>query len=148
MLEKPPVCVCGCDAGAAPSEGKEDDPGFAAPREPPNRLPPKPPVLAGCDDGAPEGPPPRLPNRLGVVPDDVLLPRAPNSGLGAGAPDVCALLEAGCWPPRFPKSDMVVVEGSCAVLIVLKTNDRVHDSMELIEELGPLRIPVCQVRHA
>jgi hypothetical protein len=43
---------------------------------------------------------------------------------------------------------MVVVEGSCAVLIVLKTNDRVHDSMELIEELGPLRIPVCQVRHA
>jgi hypothetical protein len=108
-LEKPPVCVCGCDAGAAPSEGKGDvDAGFAAPREAPNRLPPKLPVLGGCDDGALEGPPPRLPNRLGVVPDDVLVPRAPNSGLAAGAPDVCAPPEAG-WPPRFPKSDMVVV---------------------------------------
>jgi hypothetical protein len=111
MLEKPPVCVCGCVVGAAPSEGKGDvDAGFAAPRVPPNRLPPRPPLLAGCDapDGALE-PPPRLPNKLGVVPDDVLA-AAPNSGLAAGAPEVDAPLEAGCWPPRFPKSDMVVVE--------------------------------------
>jgi hypothetical protein len=116
-LEKPePDCVCGCAVDVAPSAGKGDvDAGFAAPRAPPNRLPPKPPELAGCAvlDGALEVPPPRLPNKLGVVLDDVLLATAPNSGLAAGVPAE-APLEAGCAPPRLPKSDMAVVGSAVA----------------------------------
>lgn len=109
-LGRPFACVCGCDVDVAPpSEGKGDaDAGFAAPKVPPNRLPPRPPVLAGCDvpEAAPEVPPPRLPNKLVVVPD-VVLAGAPNSDLAAGAPD--APPEAGCEAPRLPKSDIVMV---------------------------------------
>jgi hypothetical protein len=110
LVEKPPVCVCGCEVEGAPSEGKADvAAGFAPPKVLPNRLPPRPPVLAGCDvpDGALEDPTPRLPNKLGVVPVDVV-GAAPKSGLMAGVPEVEVPPEAGCAPPRLPKSDMVV----------------------------------------
>lgn len=80
-LENPPVCAGGCDVDAPPIEGNPGvDAGFDAPRAPPN----SPPVLAGCD--APDVPPPRLPNKLGVVPDCVfVLP--PKRLLDAGAPE-------------------------------------------------------------
>lgn len=123
-LEKPPVWVCGCDVDGAPREGKAlVDVGFAPPSALPNRLPPNPPVLAGCAvlDGALEVFPPRLPNKLGVVPVDVLV-AAPNSGLIAGVPDAGAPLEAGCEPPRLPNSDMALSVLAAAVLIVLKTS--------------------------
>jgi hypothetical protein len=129
MLEKAPVCVCGCVVDVAPSEGKGDaDAGFAPPRAPPKRLPPKPPVLAGCDvpDGALEVPPPRLPNKLGVVPGVVLV-APPKSGLAAAGP-ADAPLETGCAPPRLPNSDMVDVvrmrRVDCA-----ENNHRVHETM-------------------
>lgn len=106
----PFACVCGCDVDVAPpSDGNGVvDAGFAPPRAPPNRLPPKPPVLAGCDvpEAAPDVPPPRLPNKLGVVPDAVLV-AVPNSDLPGVAPD--APPEAGCEAPRLPKSDMAMV---------------------------------------
>jgi hypothetical protein len=120
------VCVCGCDVDVAPSEEKAGvDAGFAPPRVPPNRLPPNPPVLAGCDvpEAVPAVPPPRLPpNKLDPVPDDVLLlAMFPNSDPAAGTPDVDAPLEAGCPPPRPPKSDDMMVKVLSRCLVVLKT---------------------------
>jgi hypothetical protein len=131
-LEKPPVCVCacGCAADVAPMGGKSDVAAGFALRELPKRLPPNPPVLAGCEvpGAAFDAPPPMPPNKPpGVVPVPVL-GSAPKSDLAAGV-----LLEAGCAPPRLPKSDMVVDvllrRVGCA-----ENNDRVHETME---ELGP-----------
>jgi hypothetical protein len=132
--KEPPVCVCGCDVDAAPSAGKaDDDAGFALPRAPPNRLPPKPPVLAGCDGpaAAPGVPPPRLPpNKLDPVPDDVLLPAFPNSDCDAGVPDAGAALDAGCPPPRRPKSDDIVGNVLSRCVDCAENNNRVHETID------------------
>lgn len=101
--EKPPVCVCGCEVDVPKSEGVVVAVDFAPPR-PPNRPPPKPPLLAGCvvPDWAFEVPPPRLPNKLDVVPIDA--PVVPPNNPPPDEP-----LDAGWAPPRFPKSDIAVV---------------------------------------
>ena len=109
LLKSPPkllgcACVCGCEVDPAPanSEGVVVAAGFAPPKPPKS----PPPVLGACVvlDCAFEVPPPRLPNKLGVVPPDAPVV-APNSP----PPDVPE--EAGWEPPRLPKSDMVVVRG-------------------------------------
>lgn len=134
-LVKPPVCAGGCDVDAPPSEGKaDDDAGFGVPREPPNRPPPSPPVLAGCDvpDAAPVAPPPRPPNKLDPVPDVDVFNGAPNSGFAEDAP-----VEAGCdEPPRLPKSDDMLVGLMCwfRAPVDCAGNNRVHETME--QELG------------
>lgn len=141
-LPNPPVCGCdcGCDDGVAPSEGKAVViAGFAPPRALPNRLPPSPPepVVAGCavPDGALEVPPPRLPNKLGVVPLDAP-PAVPNN------PPLEVPLEAGCEPPRLPNSD--IVGALSRVVMVPKTNLEKRDRV-VQRGSSDIFIPVTQV---
>ena len=142
--EKPPVCGCDCcccccDVDAAPenSEGVVVAVDFAAPR-PPNRLPPRPPLLVACvvpDCAFGVPPPPRLPNKLGVVPLDAP-PAVPNN------PPLEVPLEAGCEPPRLPNSD--IVGALSRVVMVPKTNLEKRDRV-VQRGSSDIFIPVTQV---
>ena len=96
-------------------------------------------MLAGCDGpaAAPGVPPPGLPpNKLDPVPDDVLLPAFPNSDCDAGVPDAGAALDAGCPPPRRPKSDDMVVNVLSHCVDCAENNNRVHETVDRLAWAG------------